>query len=431
VVTVGGVAQPVSIGPGRPARLPIGLEARSAVDVSVDGRHLGFEVIPGPMDPGAITVTGFAFPTDPDGRADPSRPADAVVLPPRAWDRWLLATGLGGRRSPLAAVAWQALTLSSAADAPIDLVVWAEVVDPAGQVVPAFRSRVRDQQDLPYVSVLVRVPAHGEATAAIPVWVAEDEVEGVVTATRRVRVAPLGAAAPVAVLEAPIGVRRATIGAPSAFALAVAASIVGWGWLARGWRRFLATTPTSDLVTIALFAAATFAVGAAFQLVGAVIATALGPLAPLITGLPDDAFRAVLLATLLTLLPRVGVFAAAAAIGFLMRGLVLGSFHPVDWLYVGSSIALHEAGLWLAGITRDPRWRDGSAAARWSRLTIGLGVPNAVAVVLGLASTAMLYRLWFAGWYVAALALIPGLLYVAIGCRLAVPIADGLRRIAP
>jgi len=94
-------------------------------------------------------------------------------------------------------------------------------------------------------------------------------------------------------------------------------------------------------------------------------------------------------------------------------------------------VALHEAALWAAGVTRSAAWRDESPIRQWARLATGFGVANAATVALGMASTAVLYRLYFAAWYVAFLVLVPGLLYVAIGCVLAVPFAASLRRVAP
>jgi hypothetical protein len=231
-------------------------------------------------------------------------------------------------------------------------------------------------------------------------------------------------------VTAPLVVVRGAGAAGGAFLVAVACSLVGWVGLLRGARSFLQRTSTADLVTIAMFTATAFAVGATLQVVGLVFAALLGPFAPFLMGLPDDAFRVVLLATLLTLMPRPGVLATATAIGFVMRGLVLGSFHPVDLLYVGSVISTHELGLWLSGVTRSPSWRDERPVLRWLRLTLGLAVPNAVCSGLGLATTAILYRLWYADWYVAALVGLPGLCYASAGCWLAVPIASGLRRIA-
>ena len=434
VVTIDGVPSPVPLrARGDRAQVPVPLDGEHRITVAAGGDEVRLSLIARPLDPDEarrlLEVVGSWLPADPTGRRDPTLPADRLSLPPPGWTEALGRWGLGFRVRPdQAPWAWHAVALANHAETPIDVVLRAEIVDQGGQPAPAFRSRLRSQEDQPYVSAILRVPAHGSAVGTLPLYVDEPAAG---TYQRRVAVIPLGADAPLAEVAAPLVVTRGTVVAPTSFAVACATSAGGWSLLAAGSRRFLRSTTTADLVTIAMFAALTFVVGAAFQLVGMAVATVLGPLAPLLTGLPDDAFRAVLLGTLLTLLPRPGVFAAATSVGFLMRGIVLGSFHPVDLLYVGTVIGVHEVGLWLAGVTRDPAWREGTVLGRWLRLTAGFGVSNAICVLLGLSTSAVLYRLYFATWYVVALAAIPGFLYVAVGCRLAVPIAASLRRIAP
>ncbi|MEQ1572347.1 MAG: hypothetical protein ABMA64_42380, partial [Myxococcota bacterium] len=329
----------------------------------------------------------------------------------------------GPRPPDDAPAAWHAVELANATDAPIDVVVRASVEQPDGSPIPAFRSRARGQEDQPFVSVVVRVPARGSARAALPLYVDRDAVVAPAQVVRRVAVIPLGAATPAHELRAPFAVDRAGRAAPLGFAAALSASVVGWVVVAAGHRAFLARTRTTELVTIGLFAGATFVVGAAFQLVGLAVAAVLGPFAPLLTGLFDDGFRAVLLATLLTLSPRPGVFAAVTAVGFVLRALALGGVHPTDLVYVGAVIAVHEAALYTFGPTR--------GVAGTARLALGLGLANAACVGLGLATSATLYRLYYAGWYVATLAAVPGFLYVAIGCVVAAPIARSLARVAP
>jgi hypothetical protein len=383
---------------------------------------------PGP-DPGSGSGTILAgsshFPTDSFGRPDRTLPADRISRPALA--RW----GIGWRPPPEQAPwTWQSLALENRGDAPIDVVVRASVVDAGGAPIHGFRSRVRSQEGLHAVSVVVRVPAGGTAVAALPVYADLAAVEDG-TYVRRLEILPLGAERAIHVVERPLVVGSGGTVAPAAFAMALAVSAAGFGWLAtRGGARIRAL-PTADLLTIALVGALTFVVGAAFQLLGFGIAVLLGPFAPLVSGIFDDAFRACLLGALVTAIPRPGVVAAATIVGVIMRAVALGSVHPVDLLFAGTAVALHEAALWAVGVTRSPAWRDEPALRQWARLAAGFGLANAAAVGLGLASTAVLYRLYFAGWYVAFLVLVPGLLYVAAGAVLAVPFARSLRRVAP
>jgi uncharacterized sodium:solute symporter family permease YidK len=44
--------------------------------------------------------------------------------------------------------------------------------------------------------------------------------------------------------------------------------------------------------------------------------------------------------------------------------------------------------------------------------------------------TVVLYRLFFADWYVVMMIALHGFLYVVLGCAFAVPFADRVRRVA-
>lgn len=375
----------------------------------------------------ALEVVDVAFPADAFGAVDGARPTDRITLPARWWQHSLVRLGLGYRpRGDQAPWAWQTVTLRNHDSEPLSVVIRAQVHDEHGPA-PAFAARVRDGRE-DSVSVLLRIPAGQQATAVIPVWVARTEAASG-TYTRRVEVIPLGASRPLHVVERPLTVTVGSGWASGGFGIAVGASLLGYALLAARGRRWLRERRTSELVTIALFGAITFVVGAVLQVVGMGVAGLLGPFAPLLTGLPDDALRACLLGALVTLIPRPGVVALATVVGFLMRGLTLGSFHPVDLLYLGSAVFWLELCLWLAGPTRLPAWGEASRGERWLRLGFGLGLANVCATASALVVSVVLYRLFFAGWYVAMVLALPGFFYVLLGAAIAVDVAAALRRV--
>ena len=399
----------------------------AAVTVQID--DLSLELVPDPSrDPAAdLRVEGWTFPTDARGGYDPTRAADRIDLPPRWWTALLASSGLGIRaRHDQAPWAWQTLELTNDADRPLHLVVEA-TIEEGGTPSPAFRARIRDHA-VDGSRALVTVPREGRAQVALPVYVDPTQLTGRRVVTRRVSLTPLGADSPLQTLTAPLAVSRGSSWATAGLLAALTVSLAGWIGVALGLRG-LGRQRTSDLVTVALFASATWVIGAAFQVVGTTIGWLLGPFTPLVMGLPDQAFRACLLATLLTLIPRPGVLALGAGVGFLLRGLTFGALHPTDLLYLGSAIAFLDGGAWLSGLTRDSSWRDASRLTRWLRLTVGLAGANVAATAVGLVVTATLYRLYLAEWYVAALLLLPGTAYVAVGCALAVPFAESLREV--
>jgi len=377
-----------------------------------------------------LSVAATTLPADGRGRPDRSLPQDRIALPAPWWTALLRRFDLGWRaRDDQAPWTFQAVTLRNDSEHDVSVAVSTRVEGDAGPVA-AFRSRLRGAETVSgAVSALVRVPAHDEATAILPVFVEERTVEEGVY-TRVIEVTPLGSAEPLHRIEAPLVVTQGSAWASGGFLAALGASLAGLVLLARRGPKWLAALDTPDLVTIALFGSLTFVVAAAARLVGYGVAAVLGPFAPLVTGLVDDAFRTCLLAALVALVPRPGVVTLASLVGYLMRGLALGSFHPADLLYFGSIVLFLEGCLWVAGLTRDTGWVDESPVRRWVRLSLGFGVANALAVASGLVVTVVLYRLFFADWYVAMMVALHGFLYVVLGCAFAVPFADRVRKVA-
>jgi len=372
-----------------------------------------------------LEVAGVAMPTDPWGRPDRTRTADTLALPPAWWSALLARWGLG-RVDEQAPWAHQSLTLVNRAALPVDVLVEATVEGPGAE---AFRPRLRDASGLDRVVASARLPPDEPVTVSLPLYVDRDALRGR-SWSRRLSVVPLGADQPVVEVTAPLLLRRASTATWLGLLLAAGTATLGWGGMLWWGRRWLARQPTSDLVTVGLFGALSYVVAGALQVVGYGVAAVLGPLAPLVTGLPDAALRACLLATLVTLLPRPGVVALATVTGALLRGLTLGSFHPVDLLYVGSSAFWLESALWGVGLTRAGAWRDRGRRTRWLLTSMAFGSANVGAVATGLCVAAALYRLYYATWYVVLLLLVPGLLYVVIGCWVAVDLAGSLRRVA-
>lgn len=378
-----------------------------------------------------LALDGVVFPADRTGHAELSRPAGRVTLPSPLWRRSLRRLGLGTRaRDPWAPWAHTGVVLSSTGDAPVSVVVRQRILGPDGEPAAAFRPRVRGAGDgSGSVTALLRVPPGEQARAALPVFLDEGAVDPEVVYTRVVEVLPLGSREPLHRREEPLYVSAGSAPAGLAFALAVLSALAGTVLLLRQGPRWLRDLPTSELMTAALFGALVFAVGAAGQLLGLGVGALLGPFAPLLTGLVDDALRYALLATLVTLIPRPGAASLALLTSWLVSGLALGTFSPTDLLFLGTRVAWLEGSLWVAGVTRSRRWLDQGPVARWARLTLAFGTTALVTTATGLAVHAVLYRLFFADWYVALLLLGPGSVYVAVAMGLAVPFAGSLRRV--
>jgi hypothetical protein len=370
------------------------------------------------------------FPALGTGEIDLVRPAGRISLPSAWWRARLEGAGLGVRaRDTWLPWAWLAVPLQNHGDAPLDLVVRSRVVGPAGAPDPAFRPRLRAADDgTGNTSVLVRVPAGGGALATLPVFVDEDTL-GEGPFTRVVEVLAIGRERPLLRHEAPLPVSRSSSVVAAGLAATLTTSAAGALLVLTRVRRWLGELDTAALVTIALFAALSFVAGTVGMLVGLGLAAATGPFATMVTGFVDDALQAVLVGTLVTLLPRTGPATLVVLVAWLLRGTATGTLSPLDLAFVTCRIATLEGGLWLAGLTRGSAWRDDPRWKRVARLAVGLSVGSLAGTAASLVLHAALFRLYFADWYVGMVLAGPGCLYVAAAAGVADRVARQLRRV--
>jgi hypothetical protein len=438
-VRIGDTTQRSTLRSGERLVAVAAVDAPITVSVSLGDTALSAEVIPEHLTleqaRAALSLVEVRFPADPGGAADPTRPAGRITLPSGWWAGVLRTFGLGFRpQASDGPWSWQGVALANHSERAINVVVRSRILDAAGQPAPAFRPRMRDGDDgSGAVSVLLRVPPGEQAVAGLPVYVDETWLHSTVTTEqswrRVVEVIPLGASAPLLTDTAPLYVSRGSTAASAGLLTALAAAVGGTVLLLWRGRSWLTGARTSELMTIALFAAMGFLVSVAGRLIGVGVAAALGPFSVMLTGLIDDVLRYALLATLLTLLPRPGTAALAALTQWLLSGIALGSFGPSDLLFVTGRVLWLEGGLWLTGITRSRAWLEEHPVRRWLRLALALGGASAAANATGLILHVTLYRLFLADWYVAMVILGPGFLYVVLAVAVAVPLSDSLRRI--
>jgi hypothetical protein len=397
--------------------------------VVVGERTLTFR--PVAVDPAALGVGEPVFPADALGVPDLGRPAGRVTLPGEAWERAFGAWGFGGRRRDAHAPwAHHAVALTNAGDAPLDLVVTLEILR-EGRRAEAFRPRQREGDgDTGTVAGLVRVPARGEARVALPVYVDAPVVEpGAYEA--RLRVTPLGGETVIAERADLLYVSRGDSVASAGFVASLGAAAGGLAWTGRRLRGWLDAFATSELMTVSLFGSALFIVSAASDLLSMSLGLLLGPFSALVTSLVSDVGRTVLLATLLTLLPRPGTLTLSILVGALLRAFTSGAVSPADLVFLGVSVAAHEGFAWAGGLTRGGAWRDAPDGARFLRLAVAFGGAAVATTLSGLWISVVLYRLFYAPWFMGLLVLVPGLLYAVIACRIATGFAASLRAVQP
>jgi len=371
------------------------------------------------------------FPTDVQGRRDASLPGDAVGLPSREMNRRMRAWGLGVRASDAQAPwAFEGIRIENRGKEPIHLLVEAQVRS-GEESAPAFAPRLRSSEaKTDAVSALLRVPAQGEAVAVLPVFIDRERAEPGMY-TREIRVSRLGDAEPLLVQRREWAVSRGSGMATAGVMVALAAMVAGFLVVALRLRSWLSELPTSALATIALFSTVQLVIGIGAQGVATVVTTAVGPMAPLLTGLVDEIPRMLVWVTLITLLPRRGVFGLAVLVGGFLRLFATGSASVVDVVYVLSSVAWLEAFAWIFGLSRSSAWTDESVGKRVLRLGGALATASVFQAATAMAVHTALYRLFYAPWYVIAVLVLPSWLYVWVACAVAAPFSASLRRIQP
>jgi hypothetical protein len=379
-----------------------------------------------------LVLRPLVVPAEPDGTPARAWPAGRVTLPAAWWRGALQFAGLGTRaRDPHAPWAFQALTLENRSAFPLHVAIDSCVKDASGAPAPAFFPHQRGQDGgTGTVAALLRIPAKGEATAVLPLFVDGALVpEGSSTFRLAVGVTPLGAKEPLLRQDLPLQVRRGSSWVSLGFALGLLAGALGLVVAAVRLPRRLASLRTVEIVTVAVFATLSFVVAGASTVLAGVLSALLGPFTLFVTALVEDVLRYALLATLLLLLPRRGIATLHLVVLWLLRAVALGAFGPLDLLFLGAQALFVESSLHLAGCTRaQPGGVAAATPARW-RLALALGIASILSSASGLLVSMVAYRLYYASWYVLAVLIGPGFLYVLASAWVGGAFARSLRAV--
>lgn len=416
--------------------LPVSTEGPSELRVRGAGLMRQITLLPTVVDAAAardsLHLDSVVFPADETGAPETARPVGRVTLPAAWWQALLHKTGVGYRaQDPYGPWSFQAAHLSNRSEQPLNVVVTARVLDASGEPASAFQPRLRDRQgDTGEVSGLLRVPALSSAVARLPFYVDSGQLpEGPSEWIQEIRVTPLGSSEVLWVQRGVLQVQRGSTWISLGFVVGLLGGLIGMVIVPMKTRGWLRNLRTADLVTVAVFATLSFLISGASALLAAAASALLGPFAVFATNFADDVLRYALLATLVTLLPRPGVATLTVLLTWLMRGVALGSFSPTDAITIGAQVFWLEGGLWVVGITRGSAWLDESVPARWLRLGSAFSVASVMTSLTGLAMAMVLYRLYYAPWYVAAVVAGPGFLYVWLACGMGTRFAHSLRRV--
>jgi len=384
-----------------------------------------------------LEIDSIRFPADVWGQPKPEQPSDAVFLLDPVWTtvrRWLRPAGY--LRDPYAAYAYQAVEIENRAPAAVNLAIESEVAlradsPPLRMFAPPIWKSPRQTATAEH---LLRVEPRAKATATLPLYVTPDVPPG--SYVRRVRIYHLGSNHPVVSATAPLEVIR---GNPQVTAVTLACLIIcpaAWTVLAVLGRRIVARIGTIGLTTIGLLTGLHFLVSYVSRLGSNLLTALLGPMAIFVSGIANEGLTCLLMAVVVVLFPVPGSVSLASLALFLLNSTAGGQLGIAELVFVTVSIVLRESLLALLGVTTtlSPQAMIplSGAVARWTplRVALAIGVANALTLYIQFCLVQVLYRLFYAEWYVLAASLITGLGFGLVGGWLGARLGMQLRRVA-
>ena len=328
--------------------------------------------------------------------------ADGSPLPGRKEN----SISLGGSSGEVAVLAHQAVALRNRLDFDVPVVIVTTVAGADGDSVPGFGdiqaggAATRIAAILrPGIETVVIAPIPGDRSAIEP-----GEY------SRRVSLRLADSGLEVAAATLPLEVERTAYLAlaVTCCAAAIALALVALALLRGG--RFLSGFTARQLVLVALVAASSVVlVNLPMFFLSSITTTLLGPLGMLVDALLSQFLFGSLMVALITVIPRQGVCAMVTAIRFLLGGVLLGMLTPVGLLLAAVSIAALEGAVWLSRTARRRTAVSGLA------LILLFALANALISWVGFQLAVVLFRLYYADWYVALSVLLSGFIYSLVG----------------
>ena len=219
--------------------------------------------------------------------------------------------------------------------------------------------------------------------------------------------------------ELPLVVIKKNMRAMIALAIGVAMLLAFLVLIRRKLPQVLAEMKTRRLITIALFGTCAFAVvNVPSTLLNDFLHIFLGPFSFLISGMFSGIMLYMLTGALVTLIPLHGVASLMAAIRLLLGMLAFGHMSPLVFLSYGVNAFLLELALAGTGFTAASLPTNPVARFSWQRmamLALACAAADTVATYVTMQGMAVLYRLYFADWYIWMVMAVNGFLYTIIG----------------
>ena len=219
--------------------------------------------------------------------------------------------------------------------------------------------------------------------------------------------------------ELPLVVIKKNMRAMIALEIGVAMLLAFLVLIRRKLPQVLAGMKTRRLITIALFGTCAFAVvNVPSTLLNDFLHIFLGPFSFFISGMFSGIMLYMLTGALVTLIPLHGVASLMAAMRLLLGMLAFGHMSPLVFLSYGVNAFLLELALAGTGFTAASLPTNPVARFSWQRmamLALACAAADTVATYITMQGMAVLYRLYFADWYIWMVMAVNGFLYTIIG----------------
>ena len=364
-----------------------------------------------------VSVGDPRLPTGKDGFFDQRKQMDTIHYRPkilRNLSRWL---GLDdGRMQYWLPFTYQSLMLKNKSGHRLGLMIKSRIESLQGNKVPkpfqppnVFSGAMRDNS----VAVSLTMAPRANARAVLPIFVTSPPMPG--TYRRVITLYPMGSQAPLAKLEYPLYVKRLNLNALGFTVLSGLLSLAALSFLAVRLRELLSNLKVRWLVVIALFGSLTFVgVNLPLKIFGSLIYGLLGPFSVVVLGFFNDLLYFTLLVAVVRLIPRPGVVSLITLVRYFLSIMLTGGFHLSDFFYVGSSLAVKEGAFWLSGVTRkghEFEWSWGGTLLLALLLGLGDAFLNASSLYIHM----VLFRLYFADWFIWLNVIVNGQLYTMAG----------------
>ncbi|WP_419657470.1 hypothetical protein [Desulfosarcina variabilis] len=379
-----------------------------------------------------LTVSSIRIPADLKGQVDDKNEQNCLVL----------RSGLGvlgkligaGEDDDIRPASFVAIGLVNGADEDAAVLVDWQVLDAAtGKEAEGFRIS-RDFLEFhgggdDRIYARVQIPAKGQADVTLPVFADR----GKVLAGHylgRVSMNLFGSNTRVVSREFDLNVRKMSWSSIATTLYAMGVALVMGIFLVAGHPKLLGRFKTRWLILIALFGSAKFLVALVPRIfLNEVFNGLLGPFSAFATGLIREGITSLFVMSLVVLVPLPGVVTLSMLMSMILTCL-MGSLSPVFILFMVVAMSTTEIALYLTGFTRGSS--PGFTATKKALVlaAIGMGAASAFAMFVDYHLYMLLYRLYYADWFIGANIVIVGFLYSAIFAPAGVILGNKLQKVA-